>query len=263
MKRGAGMPAPRFASRFDAGRRVRAAERAASGRTATRIAPTPRAVPEISIRVDPHPLLKIAAFVTNFPVPLARTTTPPAALDALRVDGFAPLQRDEAVRSAVRDLLRLGGYKPTGRGKPASEYLVRAATEGALGSINAAVDVCNAVSLHSGFPISVVDLDLARAPFRITVAPAGASYVFNASGQEIDLAGLLSLFDSDGPCANAVRDAQRTKTRDETTATLSVVWGCAGFDSRLHDTEQWYRDLLANAGATTYDVSTPESETVP
>jgi DNA/RNA-binding domain of Phe-tRNA-synthetase-like protein len=219
-------------------------------------------VHETSIRVDPHPLLKVAAFVTNFPEPLARTTTPRGALDALRIDGDAPLQRDEAVRSAVRDLLRHTGYKPTGRGKPASEFLVRAATEGALGSINAAVDVCNAVSLHSGFPISVVDLDRARAPFRIAVAPAGASYVFNASRQEIDLGGLLCLFDAEGPCANGVRDAQRTKTRGDTTATLSVVWGCVGFESRLHEAEQWYRGLLAKAGATTYDVATPESETL-
>jgi DNA/RNA-binding domain of Phe-tRNA-synthetase-like protein len=219
-------------------------------------------VHETSIRVDPHPLLKVAAFVTNFPEPLARTTTPRGALDALRIDGDAPLQRDEAVRSAVRDLLRHTGYKPTGRGKPASEFLVRAATEGALGSINAAVDVCNAVSLHSGFPISVVDLDRARAPFRIAVAPAGASYVFNASRQEIDLGGLLCLFDAEGPCANGVRDAQRTKTRGETTTTLSVVWSCVGLESRLHEAEQWYRGLLANAGATTYDVATPKSETL-
>jgi DNA/RNA-binding domain of Phe-tRNA-synthetase-like protein len=215
-------------------------------------------VHEISLRVDPHPLLKVAAFTTSFPETLARVTTPPSVLDALRIEGPAPLQRDEAVRSAVRDLLRHSGYKPTGRGKPASEYLVRAATEGALGSINAAVDACNAVSLHSGLPISVVDLDRARAPFRIAVAPAGASYVFNASGQEIDLAGLLCLYDADGPCANAVRDAQRTKTGDVTRATLSVLWGCAGLEARLHGAAEWYRALLASTGATTDDVETAE-----
>jgi DNA/RNA-binding domain of Phe-tRNA-synthetase-like protein len=208
-----------------------------------------------SILVDPHPLLKVAAFTTSFARPLGETATPAAALDALRLDAPAPLQRDENVRGAVRDLLRAGGYKPTGRGKPASEYLVRAATEGALGPINAAVDACNAVSLHSGLPISVVDLDRARAPFRVGVAPEGASYVFNASGQEIDLAGLLCVFDAEGPCANAVRDAQRTKTRDETRATLSVIWGCVGLEQRLVAAERWYRDLLASAGASTERVS--------
>jgi hypothetical protein len=84
--------------------------------------------------------------------------------------------------------------------------------------------------------------------------------VFNASGQEIDLAGLLCLFDAEGPCANAVRDAQRTKTREETTATLSVVWGCVGFESRLLDAERWYRALLEEGGATTYTVDEAERE---
>jgi hypothetical protein len=134
---------------------------------------------------------------------------------------------------------------------PSTSYAPLAATDGALGSINAAVDACNAVSLHSGFPISVVDLDRASAPFRIAIAPAGASYVFNASGQEIDLSGLLCLHDAAGPCANAVRDAQRTKTSADTRSTLSVIWGCAGFEARLTQAEDWYRALLAQVGAAT------------
>ncbi|HEX6058431.1 MAG TPA: phenylalanine--tRNA ligase beta subunit-related protein [Gemmatimonadaceae bacterium] len=211
-------------------------------------------MPAIRLHIDAHPTLRAAAFATAFPVPLGALATPPQVLAMLTADAAAPLRRDEAVRAAVRDMLRHGGYKPTGRGKPASEYLVRAASEGALGAINLAVDACNAVSLHSGFPISVVDLDRATAPFRIGIAPGGASYVFNASGQEIDLAGLLCLFDADGPCANAVRDAQRTKTRAETRATLSVIWGCTGFEDRLLETERWYRDLLERSGAATEGV---------
>lgn len=212
-------------------------------------------VPALSLHIDAHPLLRVAAFTTAFPAPLAELATPPAALDLLRLDAPAPLGRDETVRAAVRDLLRHGGYKPTGRGKPASEYLVRAAGEGALGPINPAVDACNAVSLHSGLPVSVVDLARAAPPFHIAVTPARASYVFNASGQTIDLGGLLCLFDAGGPCANAVRDAQRTKTRGETTATLSVVWGCAGFEARLDAAARWYRALLHDVGATTEAVA--------
>jgi DNA/RNA-binding domain of Phe-tRNA-synthetase-like protein len=251
-------PAPRFASAIGGPSRERR-RRCSFPVDVQRIARDEPAVHEPALQIDPHPLLKVAAFITDFPARLTAVATPPAALDALRLDGPAPLQRDEGVRGAVRDLLRQGGYKPTGRGKPASEYLVRAATEGALSSINAAVDVCNAVSLHSGLPISVVDLDRARAPFRIGVASEGSTYVFNASGQEIDLGGLLCLFDADGPCANAVRDAQRTKTQDETRATLSVVWGCAGFEARLREAERWYRSLLESTGATTRAVSSPEN----
>jgi hypothetical protein len=79
--------------------------------------------------------------------------------------------------------------------------------------------------------------------------------VFNASGQEIDLAGLLCLWDAAGPCANAVRDAQRTKTHGDTRSTLSVIWGCAGFEQRLEDAQRWYRALLASSGATTDSVA--------
>jgi DNA/RNA-binding domain of Phe-tRNA-synthetase-like protein len=207
------------------------------------------------LRIEPHPLLEAAAFVTTFPSPLASVD----AGDAIRAllasvdagDAPAPLRADDAVRAAVRDLLRHGGYKPTGRGKPSAEYLVRAVSEGALGAINAAVDACNAVSLHSGLPISVVDLDRAQAPLHVAVAPAGARYVFNASGQEIDLGGLLCLFDAEGPCANAVKDAQRTKTGPATTRTLSVIWGTHALAGRAAAAEAWYRDLLRGLGATT------------
>src|SRR6059036_803841 len=136
---------------------------------------------DVTLLVEPHPLLVVAAFTTTFNAPLAETASIPAMIDALRLDAPAPLQRDEGVRSAVRDLLRHGGYKPTGRGKPASEYLIRAVAESALSSINAGVDACNAVSFHSGLPISVVDLDRAKEPFRVGVAPEGSQYVFNAS----------------------------------------------------------------------------------
>ena len=199
----------------------------------------------IELTNDPHPLLRTIAFVTELKRPLADITSPPWLTDLLRIDAETPVSRSEELRSAVRDMLRHGGYKPTGRGKPASEYLVRTAEEGGIRPINFAVDVCNVVSLHSGFPISVIDPDLARPPFRIGIAPAGAAYVFNASGQEIDVNGLVCLHDADGPCANAVKDAQRTKTRPETMQTLSVIWGCRGFEEQLEAAYDWYAEILA------------------
>jgi DNA/RNA-binding domain of Phe-tRNA-synthetase-like protein len=207
------------------------------------------------ISVEPHPLLRVAAFATRFPRPLAEVPSPDGLLHLLADGAAVPVRRDETLRSAVRDMLRQGGYRPTGRGKPASEYLVRAAAAGALNPINLAVDTCNAVSLHSGFPVSVVDLGLATAPFRVATAPAGAAYVFNPSGQEIDLGGLVCLWDSAGACANAVRDAQRTKTHPETVSTLSVIWGAAAHETRLREAERWYRALLEDAGARTFPVS--------
>src|SRR4051794_41338693 len=131
------------------------------------------------LTLDPHPLLDARAFVTTFPKALGEMPSFPDLAARLALDADAPLHSDAAVRAAVRDLLRHGGFKPTGRSKPASEYLLRAVADGQLTPINLAVDVCNAVSLHSGLPVSVIDLDRAREPLRVGVAPPGASYVFN------------------------------------------------------------------------------------
>ena len=199
---------------------------------------------------DPHPRLIPAAFTTAFPAPLGEGSGLAEFQALLSGEAAAPVERSEELRGAVRDLLRFGGYKPTGRGKPSSEYLVRAVGEGKLPSINAAVDACNAVSFRSGLPISVVDLGRATAPLAVRVVEEGR-YVFNASGQELDVGGLLCLWDADGPCANAVKDAQRTKTDGSTHETLSVLWAPVGFEEHTAATLAWYRELLEGAGATT------------
>jgi DNA/RNA-binding domain of Phe-tRNA-synthetase-like protein len=204
------------------------------------------------LTIDPHPLLDLRFFVGRFPRRLGEMPTMPALLDLLRPDATAPLQSDDTVRDKVRALLRHGGFKPTGRSKPASEYLLKASQEGSLSSINLAVDLCNIVSLHSGLPISVVDAGLLQGgerDLRVGLAPAGATYVFNASGQSIDLGGLLCLFDAGGPCANGVKDAQRTKTSADTQRVLVLIWGTNALPDRSARAEAWYRELLVQNGA--------------
>lgn len=204
------------------------------------------------LSVASHPLLDLRAFRTTLPRPLGEMPTPAGLLALLRLDApEVPLHSDDNVREKVRDLLRHGGFKPTGRSKPASEYLLKAAAEPGLGTINLAVDVCNAVSLHSGLPISVVDLDRTVGPLRVALAEPGASYVFNSSGQVIELGGLLCLMDAEGPCANAVKDAQRTKTGATTTQTLTLIWGSKQLPRRSNEAEKWYRSLLEMTGSLT------------
>lgn len=208
----------------------------------------------LPIRVEPHPALALAAFTTTFVRPLGEL----AGIDPRDPARLTPaLTRSEARRAAVRELLRHGGYKPTGRGKPASEYLVQAAERGTLASINLAVDAGNLVSLHSGLPISVVDLDrcvLDRGGLRVAIA-GDARYVFNAAGQEIDLRGLICLFDAEDPCANAVKDSQRTKTGPSTQRTLSLIWAPASEAAARDDALTAYRAVLERAGARTEDVA--------
>ena len=207
------------------------------------------------LTIDPHPLLDLRAFEASLPAPLGELSSPPELAALLRPDARAHMQADDAVRAAVRDLLRRGGYKPTGRGKPASEYLVRAASEGALSAINPIVDAGNAVSLHSGLPISIVDLDRARPPLRVAIAGEGARYVFNASGQEIDAEGLLCLIDAEGPCANAVKDAQRTKTQADTRRVLAIVWGASALGERAERTAAWLRSIVESVGGRVTEVA--------
>jgi DNA/RNA-binding domain of Phe-tRNA-synthetase-like protein len=206
---------------------------------------------DLMLEVDPHPLLELHAFETQFPAPLGEMPSSAELVSHFSLAAQAPLQSDDSVRDTIRALLRHGGFKPTGRSKPASEYLIKAAQEGRLASINLAVDACNAVSLHSGLPISVIDVDRAGGPFRVGVAPSGLSYVFNPSGQVMDIGGLLCLFDREGPCANAVKDAERTKTRPETRRTLSLIWSSEKLPGRGAAALAWYSSLLESAGATT------------
>jgi len=204
----------------------------------------------IAISVAAHPLLEVGGFVTRLHVALGELPVP-----ALPGAPPAGLTVDDAVRGAVRALLRHGGYKPSGRGKPASEYLAQAQAEGRFPALNPVVDVCNLVSLHSGLPISVIDLELATPPLSIGVCPVPTTYVFNPSGQVIDAGGLLALSDARGPCGTAVKDAQVTKTSATTRTTLSIVWGTSALPGRTAAATRWYRELSALIG-TVEDVVT-------
>lgn len=210
----------------------------------------------LTVAVAAHPCLEVGAFVTRFAHPLAEITTPDAISALFDPQAQAPLVSSDTVRAEVRQLLRAAGFKPAGRSKPAAEYLHAAALEGRFPRINAAVDACNAVSLCSGLPISVVDVDKLSGGLAIDVAAAGTSYVFNPSGQVIDASHLLALCDAAGVTGTPVKDAQRTKTDDGTRAALSVVWGTRALPGRTHKATAWYRELVAMIpGASVEDVA--------
>lgn len=203
------------------------------------------------LTIESHPLLDLYAFITQFSDPIGSLVSPPELLAFFQPEPSieVPFASSDCIRKDVRDLLRHGGFKPTGRNKPASEYLIKAVDQQLLTSINVAVDSCNAVSLHSGLPISVVDADKVTEPLSVGVAPGGSEYVFNATGQVLKLDGLLCLFDNEGPCANAVKDSQRTKTSEATTRTLSLIWGTNALPDRSEKVGDWYQQLLLDCGA--------------
>ena len=209
----------------------------------------------MELTVQPHPLLEVGAFVTRFARPLVELEAPAEIASLLEPTPEVRMVSSDTVRAEVRQLLRHGGFRPSGRSKPASEYLHAAHAEGRFPRINAAVDACNAISLWSGLPISLVDVDRLTGALTVTVLPSGTSYVFNPSGQVIDAGGLLSVTDAEGPTGTPVKDAQRTKTHDGTRTTLSLVWGTRALPGRTAKATAWYRELVATiAGAAVDDV---------
>ncbi len=134
---------------------------------------------------------------------------------------------EDAFRKACRDMLRIGSYKPTGRGKPASEYLLRTASDGSFPRINTAADINNYISLAYLIPISLWDTDKIDADsWLFRTGMENEQFIFNPSGQILDLHDLVTGFAvRDGmetPVVTPVKDCQQTKT-DFGTSNIAVA----------------------------------------
>jgi len=150
-----------------------------------------------------------------------------AALAAMK--SSTPETETDPVKTAVRDLLRVGGYKPAGRGKPASEYLAQSAQRGDFPRISHIVDALNLVSLESRLPISLLDANRVMDgtdALVIRFGRPGESFVFNSAGHEINIEGLVSVARRNGPAlGNPVKDSMTAKTTDTTPHTIAFIWG--------------------------------------
>lgn len=148
---------------------------------------------------------------------------------AAEAAGHAP-EHAEAVRLAARDMLRHGRYKPTGRGKPASEYLARTAADGSFPRINALVDINNLISLDARLPISLWDLDrLGSDRMRFRLGCDGEAFVFNATGQTLALDGLalgarVGKEGTDEPVVTPIKDSHATKTTPDTRRVAAAIY---------------------------------------
>lgn len=183
----------------------------------------------ITVRKDEDPRLSgvlvcvVQATVEAIgPSPAALVTLLDELVARRSVEDYPP----EALKNAVRDALRLGGFKPAGRQKPSSEYLAQAARDGRFPSINGPVDCNNYLSLDTGLPISMLDADELGSEVLVRVAGAGESYVFNGSGQEMDLSGLFCVCRADGtPLGNPVKDSMAGKIKDGSRRLAGYIYG--------------------------------------
>jgi len=179
------------------------------------------------------------------------TEKPPAFLSAVlgEAERAGAAFVSEETRSRVRNMLRFGKYRPSGRGKPASEFLLRAAVERAFPLINGPVDVNNAISLKSGFPGSLFDGEVTGRSLLLRRGRAGEAYVFNPSGQTIDLEDLLLVCrETDSgwePCGNPVKDSMKTKICETTRVVVAVLY--VPPDEPIDRVETWasrYAEML-------------------
>lgn len=136
-------------------------------------------------------------------------------------------ESEENFRKACRDMLRNGSYKPTGRGKPASEYLLREAMQGNFPRINTLVDINNYISLKYSVPISLWDRQKINSESCIfRPGNEGESFIFNLTGQTIQLRDLVTGFavceGKEVPIITPIKDSQLTKT-DVSTSEIGVA----------------------------------------
>ena len=154
----------------------------------------------------------------------------------------------EVLREGVRSMLRLGGYKPSGRNKPAQEYLARCLEEGKFPRINPAVDCLNALSVRVGIPISMLDRDAFSHRLVIRLGNPSESYVFNTSGQSLELENLVVVCGGENeekPLGSPVKDSMAGKIHETVSRIVCILY--APRDGVTDDALQgWAQELRAN-----------------
>ncbi len=151
--------------------------------------------------------------------------------DNLTREGGMDAHKSE-LKEGVRNLLRKGGFKPAGRNRPANEFLLRQLLErGSFNFISNLVDINNFLSLKHYLPMSVLDEGKFARQLVVRLGGLRESYIFNPTGQEIDLEGLIVLADGDHessvPLGSPVKDSLAGKITAETTSALVAVYSPA------------------------------------
>ena len=96
------------------------------------------------------------------------------------------------LQKGIRGLLKNFGFHPSGRNRPASEFLFKdLLNRQEFNAINNIVDINNHLSLKYHLPISVLDLDKTGPNLCIRVGLENEEYVFNREGQMLSLKKLL------------------------------------------------------------------------
>jgi DNA/RNA-binding domain of Phe-tRNA-synthetase-like protein len=155
----------------------------------------------------------------------------------------------EQQAQAVRQLLRYGKFKASGRSRPAQEYLLKCLlTDGRLPSINAPVDLLNLVSLSRNLPISLLSVRKCSTNLRVDRGSAGESYVFNSVGQQLDLTDLITVYDLSQvpprPVGTPVKDSLAGKIEEDDEHLVALIYFPRHFPPASEACQLAIRDLM-------------------
>ncbi|WCL54886.1 B3/B4 domain-containing protein [Gimibacter soli] len=165
-------------------------------------------VTPVAIRPSPEPLVAAVA----------------EAADARRQSMLGEAASSDPVVQATRRAFKGCGKDPS-RYRPSAERLIRRAI-GALEipSISNVVDVCNLVSLKTGFSAGVYDISWIVGDCMLRVGDAGESYE-TVGKSEVNIDGLPVFFDEKGPFGSPYMDSLRTAVDGDTDIMLFVLYG--------------------------------------
>lgn len=135
------------------------------------------------------------------------------------------------LQKGIRGLLKNFGFHPSGRNRPASEFLFKdLQNRREFNSISNVVDINNHLSLKYHLPISVLDLDKTGDSLCLRVGLENEEYVFNREGQVLSLKKLLVVArhgEDRSAVGSPVKDSQATKVFEETRNVIVFIYTSA------------------------------------
>lgn len=164
------------------------------------------------------------------------STSPSSAEFRARIDILtgktlaAPERIPKDAQAKIRHMLKVDGFSPSGRNRPASEYLLKELERtGKFKFICNVVDINNYMSIKTYLPISIFDTGKMKGALVIRTGSAGEAYMFNPEGQIIDLKRMIVCCEEQPdytsiPFGSPVKDSMYTKIGAGCTAVLAVIY---------------------------------------
>jgi DNA/RNA-binding domain of Phe-tRNA-synthetase-like protein len=172
----------------------------------------------------------------------------------------------DQMRKGIRGLLKNFGFHPSGRNRPASEYLFKDLhNRKEFNHINNVVDINNHISLLNHLPISALDLDKSGYSLSVRLGMENENYVFNAEGQTLSLKKLLLIARQAGSAVGSpIKDSQATKIVNETKNVIFFIYTSGNITSEESLTKilNEFSNLLKSE-ATAQTVETSIIDSVP